>query len=137
MSAMNAPERRRGVRDYVSDGWRLGGAALAFVLGNRVLKRFVVIAAGIVLVASATVAATAVALRSETGPVGYVLVGLAAYYCLSVMVTASGVGLAGLVADHLDSRPVTPSGGWRVIARRRRSIAAWAGLELALASIRR
>ena len=40
--------------------------------------------------------------------VGYLLVGLAAYYCLSLMVIAIGVGLAGLVADSLDSRPVTP-----------------------------
>src|SRR5215211_2804497 len=137
MSAMtkpgaNAPERPRGVRDYVSDGWRLGGAALGFVLGNRVLKRFVLISAGIVLVASAAVAVTAVALRREIGPLGYVLVGLAAYYCLSLMVTATGVGLAGLVADHLDSRPVTVGGGWRVIERRRRSIAGWAVLDLVL-----
>ena len=44
--------------------------------------------------------------------VGYLLVGLAAYYCLSLMVIAIGVGLAGLVADSLDSRPVTPVDGW-------------------------
>jgi hypothetical protein len=45
-------------------------------------------------------------------PVGHLLVGLAAYYCLSLMVIATGVGLAGLVADSLDSRPVTPVDGW-------------------------
>lgn len=132
-SGTNAPERPRGVRDYVSEGWRLGGAALGFVLGNRVLQRFVLISAGIVLVASAAVAVAAVALRRETGPLGYVLVGLAAYYCLSLMVTAVGVGLAGLVADQLDSRPVTAGGGWRVIKRRGRSIASWAVVDLALA----
>jgi uncharacterized protein DUF6159 len=60
-----------------------------------------------------------------------VLVGLVAYYCLSVMVTAVAVGVAGLVADTLESRPVTPSAGWRVIARRRRSIAGWALVDLA------
>ena len=120
------------MRDYVSDGWLLGGAALGFVLGSRVLKRFVLIAAGIVLVASAAVAVAAVALRREAGPLGYVLVGLAAYYCLSLMVTAAGVGLAGLVADSLDSRSVTAAGGWRVIERRRGSIAGWAVLDLAL-----
>ena len=37
------------MRDYVMDGWVLGGAALGFVLGHRELKRFVLIAAGIVL----------------------------------------------------------------------------------------
>ena len=120
------------MRDYVSDGWLLGGAALAFVLENRALKRFVLIAAGIVVIASAAVAGTAVALRRETGPVGWVLVGLAAYYCLSLLVTAASVGLAGLVADALESRPVSARRGWRVIVRRRGSIAGWSVLDLAL-----
>jgi uncharacterized protein DUF6159 len=116
----------------VSNGWRLGGAALRFVLGQRALQRFVLVAIGIVLVISAAVAVAAVVLRREAGPVGYVLVGLAAYYCLSVMVTAVAVGVAGLVADCLDSRPVTPATGWQVIARRRRSIAGWALMDLAV-----
>jgi hypothetical protein len=76
------------MRDYVTSGWLLGGAALGFVLRNRALQRFVLVAGGIVLVAAAGVAVVAVALRREAGPVGYVLVGLAAYYCLSLMVTA-------------------------------------------------
>ena len=118
------------MREYVMDGWRLGGAALSFVLGHRALKRFVLIAAGIVLVASAAVAGAAVILRREAGPVGYVLVGLAFYYCLSLFVIAAGVGLAGLVADTLDSRPASPASGWRVIQRRRGSIAGWAVLDL-------
>jgi Family of unknown function (DUF6159) len=115
----------------VSDGWRLGGGALDFVLHHRALQRFVLVATGIVLALSAAGAVTAVALRREAGPVGYVLVGLAAYYCLSVLVTAVAVGVAGLVADSLDSRPVTPATGWHVIARRRRSIAGWALIDLA------
>lgn len=130
--AGNAPGPSRGVRDYVSNGWLPGGAAMGFVLGDRALKRFVLIAAGVVLVSSAAVAVAAVALRREAGPVGYLLVGMAAYYCLSLMVIAAGVGLAHLVADRLDSRPVTPAGGWRVIERRRRSIAGWAVVDLAL-----
>jgi hypothetical protein len=120
------------MREYVMDGWLLGGAALGFVLEHRALKRFALIAAGIVVVASAAVAVTAVVLRRETGPVGYVLVGLAAYYCLSLLVTAAAVGLAGLVADTLDSRPATPAGGWRVIHRRRGSIAGWAVLDFVI-----
>jgi hypothetical protein len=76
------------------------------------------------------VAVAAVALRREAGPVGYALVGLVAYYCLSVMVTAVAVGVAGLVADSLESRPVSSSTGWRVIGRRRRSIAGWALVDL-------
>ena len=127
-----APRRSRGMRDYVSDGWRLGGAALGFVLGNRALQRFVLTAAGIVLVAAAGVAVAAVALRREAGPVGYVLFGLAAYYCLSLIVTAAAVGVAGLAADSLESRSVTPATGWRLIARRRRPIAGWAVLDLVL-----
>jgi hypothetical protein len=119
-----------GMRDYVRNGWLLGGAALDFVLANRVLKRFVLVAGAIVLILSAAVAAVAVVLRREAGPVGYAAVGLVAYYCLSLMVVAAGVGLAGLVADTLDSRPVTPGGGWRVIKHRRGSIAGWAVLDL-------
>jgi Family of unknown function (DUF6159) len=126
----NGHRRSRGVRDYVRDGWLLGGAALGFVLRHRPLQRFTLIAAGIVVVSAAGVAVVAVALRRHAGPVGYALVGLAAYYCLSVLVTAAGVGLAGIVADSLDSRPVTPAMGWRVIRRRRGSIAGWAVLDL-------
>jgi Family of unknown function (DUF6159) len=128
--AGNAPRHSHGMRNYLRDGWGLGGAALAFVLGDRVLKRFVLISAGIVLIASAAVAVAAVALRREAGPVIYLLVGLAYYYCLSLIVIAAGVGLAGLVAERLESRPVTPIGGWRVIQRRRRSIAGWAVVDL-------
>jgi hypothetical protein len=118
------------MRDNLSDGWRLGGVALGFVLGNRALQRFVLSATVIVLAISVGVAVAAVALRREAGPVGYALVGLAAYYCLSVMVTAVAVGVAGLVADSLESRPVSPATGWRVIGRRRRSIAGWALVDL-------
>jgi hypothetical protein len=75
------------MRDNLSNGWRLGGVALRFVLGNRVLQRFVLSAIVIVLAISVVVAVAAVALRREAGPVGYALVGLAAYYCLSVMVS--------------------------------------------------
>jgi hypothetical protein len=114
----------------VSDGWRLGGAALSFVLRDRALQRFVLIAIGTVLAISAAVAVAAVLLRREAGPVGYALVGLAAYYCLSVMVTAVAVGVAGLVAESLEARPVTASTGWQVIARRRRPIAGWALVDL-------
>ena len=70
------------------------------------------------------------ALRREAGSVGYALVGLVAYYCLSVMVTAVSAAVAGLVADSLESRPVSSSTGRRVIGRRRRSIAGWALVDL-------
>jgi hypothetical protein len=82
------------VIDYVKDGWRLGGAALRYVLANRPLQRFVLGAVVIVVVLSAGVAVAAVALRREAGPLVYVLVGLAAYYCLSLLVTALAVGVA-------------------------------------------
>lgn len=119
------------MRHYVSDGWRLGGAALEFVRGQRTLKRFFLLSIGVVLVICAAVAVGAVALRRESGPVGYVLVGLGAYFCLSLMVTAVAVGVAGLVADILDSRPVSLATGWRLIGRRRQAIAGWALLDLA------
>src|SRR5512133_1201508 len=114
------------MRRSVADGWRLGGAALRFVLANRALQRFLLASVGIVVVITAAVAATAVALRRHAGPVEYVLVGVAALFCLNLMVTAVGVGLAGLVAQSLDERPVTASTGWRVIRHRRRGIAGWA-----------
>jgi Family of unknown function (DUF6159) len=120
------------LRRHLSDGWRLGGAALRFALANRVLQRFLLISACIVLVISAGVAAAAVLVRNHTGPIGYVLAGLAAYYCLSVMTTAVAVGMAGLVADSLDSRPVTLADGWRLIVRRRRPILGWSVVDLAV-----
>ena len=118
------------MRDNLSDGWRLGGAALGFVLRNRPLQRFVVSAILIVLTISVVVAVAAVALRREAGPLGYALVGLATYYCLSVMVTAVAVGVAGLVAESLEMRPVTSATGWHLIARRRGPIAGWALVDL-------
>jgi hypothetical protein len=118
------------MREYVRDGWLLGGAALDFIREGRALKRFVLISAAVAVVVSAGVAVAAVALRREAGPLEYVLVGLAAYYCLSLIATAVAVGLAGLVADRLDARPVTPADGWRVIQRRRGPIAGWAVLDL-------
>jgi hypothetical protein len=117
-------------RRHLSDGWRLGGAAIRFALENRVLQRFLLISAGIVLVIFAALAAVAVLVRNNTGPVGYVLAGLGAYYCLSVMTTAVAVGMAGMVADSLDSRPVTLATGWRLIVRRRRPILGWAVVDL-------
>lgn len=118
------------MRAYVADGWALGGAALRFVLDGPVLRRYVLWSAAILVVATAAVAVTAVALRRHAGPVSYVLVGLLASYCLSLMITAASVGLAGLVDGCLDSRPVTPRTGWRLIIRRRRSIAGWAVLDV-------
>jgi Family of unknown function (DUF6159) len=120
------------VRAYVRDGWALGGAALEFVLRDRPLQRFALVSVAIVVVLGAGVGAAAVALRREAGPVGYVVVGLVAYYCLSLVVTAISVGVAGLAAQSLDSRPTTASTGWAVITRRRGAIGGWAVLDLLL-----
>jgi hypothetical protein len=114
----------------LSDGWRLGGAALAFVSAHRPLQRFVLGAVTIVFAISVAGAVIAVMLRRQAGPVGYALVGLAAYYGLSVLVTAVSVGVAGLVAETLEGRPVTPATGWRVMRSRRRTIAGWALVDL-------
>jgi hypothetical protein len=129
-STQSPGDRSSGIVASASDGWRLGGAALGFVRANRVLQRFVLVAVTIVVVLSAGVAVTAVALRREAGPVGYALVGVAAYYCLMVMVTAASVGLAALAAEALEGRPGTTADGWQVIRRRRRTITGWALIEL-------
>jgi hypothetical protein len=123
---------RRGMRDYLTDGWRLGGAAMDFVLRNRPLRRYLLGAVGVMVVVAAGVAVAAVALRRHAGPVEYALVGLGVSYALSLMVTAATVGLAGVVADCLDELPVTASRGWEVIRSRRRPIAAWAVLDTAV-----
>jgi hypothetical protein len=129
---MGKRHARRGTSDYLTDGWRLGGAAIGFVRGDRVLQRFMLGSIGFVSVVSAGAAVAAVALRRSAGPVEYVLVGVAALYLLSLMTTAVGVGLAGLVADSLDGRPLTASAGWRLMRMRRRSIAGWALVDTAV-----
>jgi Co/Zn/Cd efflux system component len=57
----------------LSDGWHLGGAAIAYVLRDRPLKRFLAGSIGAVVVIAAVVAALAVALRRHAGPVEYAL----------------------------------------------------------------
>src|SRR5256885_14031821 len=81
--------------DNLSAGWHLGGAAIAFVLRDRPLRRFLAGSMGTVVVIAAVVAALAVVLRRHAGPVEYVLVGVASSYCLNLMVTAGGVGGGG------------------------------------------
>jgi Family of unknown function (DUF6159) len=127
-----ASRRRRGTRDYLVDGWRLGGAAMLFVLRNRAVLRFMLGASAVLILLTAAVAAPTVILRRHAGPVEYALIGLASSYILSVLVTAATVGLAGLVAETLEERPVTASTGWRVIRDRRRPIAGWAVVDTAV-----
>jgi hypothetical protein len=124
--------RRRGTREYLTDGWHLGGAAMRFVLANRAVLRFVLGAVAILIVLAAAVTAPTVILRRHAGPVEYVLIGLASSYMLSVLVTGATVGLAGLVAKTLDGHPVTAATGWRVIRDRRRPIAGWAVVDAAV-----
>src|SRR5256885_10180054 len=81
--------------DNLSAGWHLGGAAIAFVLRDRPLRRFLAGSMGTVVVIAAVVAALAVVLRRHAGPVEYVLVGVASSYCLNLMVTAVGGCAAG------------------------------------------
>lgn len=120
------------MRTSIADGWRLGGAAVGFVLGSRPLQRFLLPAAGGVVGLYAVVAAVAVLLRRDAGPVTDVAAGLGVYYSLSLMTTAVAVGVAGLVADGLEGRPVDPSNGWEMIRRRRRTIAGWALIDLTI-----
>jgi len=120
------------MRESLSDGWRLGGASLRFILEHRPVRRYTLVAAAIVVVLWAAGAAAGVVLRRHAGPVEYVLIGVAGAYLLSLMVTAASVGLAGLVADCLDGRPVVASTGWEVVRRRRRAIAGWAIVDCAI-----
>src|SRR5256885_15644024 len=84
--------------DNLSAGWHLGGAAIAFVLRDRPLRRFLAGSMGTEVVIAAVGAALAVVLRRHAGPVEYVLVGVASSYCLNLMVTAGGSGVAGAPA---------------------------------------
>ncbi len=120
------------MRQSIEDGWRLGGAAIGFVVASRPLQRFLLKSVGVVVVIAAGLAVLAVVLRRNGGPLQYVLVGLGFYYCLGVMVAAVGVGIASLVADGLDGRNMEPSAGWQAMRRRRRTIAGWALIDLAV-----
>lgn len=120
------------MRASLIDGWRLGGAAISFVLSNRALQRFLFAAIAIEILVTAGAGELAVALRRDGGPVQYVFAGLGAYYLISLMSTAVAVGVAGMVADTLEERPISPSTGWERIHRRRKTIAGWALIDLAV-----
>jgi len=64
--------------------------------------------------------------------VQYVLAGLGAYYLLGLMVTAVAVGAATIAANALEERPGSALLGWRAIRDRRRTIAGWALIDLAV-----
>ncbi len=121
---------RRGIRHYVLDGWRLGGIALKFVRRNRPLQRFVLAAATGILLGYGVAAYFGVILRRRGTVLADVIAAVGATYILAVVTTAAAVGLAGIVANALDERPVVPSDGWRLIVRRRRAIAGWAAIDL-------
>jgi hypothetical protein len=127
--AKREPSRTRRA---VVDGWRLGGAAIGFVFGSESLKRFLRGSILIVLIISGGVGVAAVALRRDGGPVQYVLAGLGAFYCLSLLVTAIAVGAAAIVASDLDEQPSSALIGWRAIRQRRRTIAGWALVDLVI-----
>jgi hypothetical protein len=126
------PQAPRRMRDHLDYGWQLGGAAMRFIAERRALRRFMVASVSVLALLSGGVTAAAVALRRQAGPVEYVVVGVASLYLVSLIVTAVLVGLAGLVAQSLDGRPVTPSTGWRVMRERRRAIAGWALVDSAV-----
>ena len=121
---------RRGIRHYVLDGWRLGGIALTFVRRSRPLQRFVLAAATGILLSYGVAAYFGVILRRRGTVLADVIAAVGATYILAVATTAAAVGLAGIVANALDGRPVVPSDGWRLIVRRRRAIAGWAAIDL-------
>jgi hypothetical protein len=127
--AKREPSRTRRA---VVDGWRLGGAAIGFVLDSAPLKRFLRGSVTIVILIAAGVAVAAVALRRNGGPVQYVLAGLGAYYLLGLMATAVAVGAAAIAANALEERPGSALIGWRAIRERRRTIAGWALIDLAV-----
>jgi hypothetical protein len=117
------------MRESLIDGWRLGGAALHFILEHRPVRRYMLIATALLALFWAGAAVAGVLLRRHAGPLEYVLVGLGALYVLSLMVTAAAVGLAGLIAETLDDRPAGVGTGWRVVRERRGSIARWAVVD--------
>lgn len=129
-TAPDTQPKRGSMRRSIADGWRLGGAAIGFVLNSSAVKRFMRGSVTILILVAAGVAVAAVVLRRNGGPVQYVLVGVGAYYCLSLMVTAVTVGVARLVADELDGGPVSALTGWRAMRVRRRTIAGWALVDL-------
>ncbi|HEY2602757.1 MAG TPA: DUF6159 family protein [Thermoleophilaceae bacterium] len=128
-SSGGARHKRGSLLESLVDGWRLGGAAIGFVLGSRPLKRFLLGSLSAAVLLSAGVAVAAVALRRHGGPVEYALAGFAASYFLSLVVTAVAVGVASMVADGLDGRPLRPADGWQRMRSRRRAIAGWALID--------
>jgi hypothetical protein len=118
--------RPHGWREYVRDGWDLGGAALRLAVDHRELRRFAATAYGSAIVAEAAVAAGVIFVRHHVALWQRPIVLVALAYLAALFSALAAVGLAGLSAKLLDGAELRSADGWRLMRQRLPQIAGWA-----------
>src|SRR4051794_38448706 len=128
MSQVNS--RPAGMREYMKDGWVLGGEALQLVRGQPGLRRyFATVATGILVVEAAT--AELILLVRHDGDIPERLVAsLAVAFIVAFLTTAAAVGLAGLADKILEGAEPEAKLGFRLAAQRLPQVALWSLLAV-------
>jgi hypothetical protein len=120
--------RAHGLRQYVRDGWDLGGAALRLAVDHSELRRFAAIAYGSAVVVEILVSLTVIFVRHHLAlwQRPFVLIGLA--YLAALLSALAAVGLAGLSGALLEGGEVRSANAWKLIRRRLPQVAGWAAI---------
>lgn len=120
------------MREYVRDGWDLGGAALRLAVDHRELRRFAATAYGGAIILEAGIAATVVFVRHNLALWQRPIVLIVLAYLAAFLSALVAVGLAGLSARILEERQARAGDGWKLMRERVWQIAGWAGIVVAV-----
>lgn len=114
------------MRDYVRDGWALGGTAMSLVRHQPGLKRYFFGAALVLLVSHAVVAELIILLRDVDSVALTIALLILAAYETAVLTTAAAVGLAAMSDRIIAGENPTAAMGARLAVARLPQVAAWA-----------
>jgi hypothetical protein len=120
--------RPHGLRQYVRDGWDLGGAAFRLAIDHRELRRFAAVAYGAAIVSELVISAGVIFVRHHEALWQRPIILIALAYVAALFSALAAVGLAGLSAKLLDGAELYSADGWRLVRQRLPQIAGWAGI---------